>query len=325
MLHMARKKTHLIALLTPVGLGMHGQIMNGLMNSPFVKEDEFRVFHFFSRGITEEAITSVVKQILEHPFSAIISVGVNCAYVAKKVLAQENSKIPHIFVGVTDPFKYGLGDCTQDLIDHNMTGILYEPYEIEKATQYLCESKLKMQRILVATERIGSGGTHLDTEWIDKEVAAIRAVCEPRGIEVQTHAAQSCAYLYAYVRDNIRSFDTMMLLEGGLSISIFDPLGALCDEFHKTLFSGLSEPVHKSAAIGYGASYETMGALAAQYAYDILIQEKPLSQLPLLRQENTRKPILNLSLAAGQDLDLAHAEEVCKKWDGIIVESVFNL
>ena len=322
---MARKKTQLIALLTPVGLGMHGQVMNGLMNSPFVKEDEFRVFHFFSRGITEDAITYVVKQILEHPFSAIISVGVSCAYVAKKVLAQENSKIPHIFVGVTDPFKYGLGNNSQDLIDHNMTGILYDPYDTEKATTYLCESKPAIQRLLVATERIGSGGTHLDTEWIDKEVAAIRSVCEPKGIEVQTHAAQSGAYLYAYVRDNIKTFDTMMLLEGGLSISIFDPLGALCDQYHKTLFSGLSEPVRKSAAIGYGASYESMGAMAAQYAHSILIEEKSVSQLPLLHQENTRRPILNLELAAGQDLDVAHAEEVCKKWDGIIIESVFNL
>ncbi len=321
---MMRKKKQLIALLTPVGLGMHGQVMNGVMNSRYVKEDDFRVFHFFSRGITEEAIAPVVKQILEHPFAAIISVGVSCAYVARKVLEQEKSTIPHIFVGATDPFKYGLGHDHEDLIAHNMTGVLYNRYEIEQAIKYLIEAKPTMRSLLVATERVGTQGTHLDTEWIAREVAAIRSVCEPQGIEVHTHAAQSCAYLYAHVRDTIKTFDTLFLLEGGLSISIFEPLGSLCDQYRKTLFSGLLEPVRQSAALGYGASYESMGDAAMEYVYKLLVEHVSLRELPLVRQENTRKALLNTSLAAGQDVDVEHAEKVCKKWNGIIFDSTFN-
>jgi hypothetical protein len=120
---------------------------------------------------------------------------------------------------------------------------------------------------------------------------------------------------------NIKTFDTLILPEGGLSISIFDPLGSLCDQYHRTLFSGLLDPVRKAAAIGYGASYESMGAAAMEYMHKIFVDRMPISALPLVKQDNTRQPLLNLELAARQDLDVEHAESVCKKWQGLIIES----
>ena len=314
---MMQKKPYLVALLTPVGMGMHGQVMSGLMGAAPVKNDFFRVYHFFTRGLSEEAIRESIEQILESRFSALVTLGISCAMVAKKVLQEKNVHMPHIFVGVHDPFAAGLGESPEDLVAHNMTGILYNPYETVKAMQFLCEAKPNMKSILIATEQIASSGAHGRPDWVEGEVATVRSVCEPKGITVKTYPASSLAALYNYVNRYIDTFDTLILLEGTTSLTLYEALGDVCSRKGKTLFSGLIEPVAQSAAAGYGASYESMGEHAAEYLYKLFVEGVPLNRLPLYHDLKGRKPVVNLSLAAHQGLDPKHLEKVCKEWEGI--------
>lgn len=316
------KRPYLIALLSPVGMGMHGQVMNGVMSSSPVKNDTFRVYHFFSRGLSDQAITQSVEQILEARFSLIITIGLSCALVAKKVLEQKKVNIPHIFVGITDPFAYGLGESPEDLIAHNMTGILYNAYETEKSVQFLCESKPLMKSLLVVSEQISLNGAHRRPDWIAEELAAIKSVCESKGVTVSHYAAPTLAELYTYVEKNVDSFDTLMLPEGTTTFNIYESLGDLCTKHKKTLFSGLIEPVARSAALGYGASYESMGEYAVEYAYKLLVEGVPLSKLPLFRDLKGRQAVVNTEVARKQDLDPEHLEKVCRKWDGLIFRSL---
>ncbi|MDQ5890243.1 MAG: putative tryptophan/tyrosine transport system substrate-binding protein [Candidatus Dependentiae bacterium] len=319
---MAQKKPYLIALLTPVGMGMHGQVMSGLMGSPYVRSDAFRVYHFFTRGLSEAAIRVSVEQILESRFSAIITLGLSCALVTKKILEEKHVKIPHIFVGINDPFSVGLGENPEDLVAHHMTGVLYNAYETEKATQFLCEVKPSMKSVLIALENISVSGAHGRIDWVDQEMAKVRSVCEPRGITVSSYAASSLADLYSYVANNLDTFDTLMLLEGSTTLNIYESLGSLCSKNKKTLFSGLIEPVAKSAAIGYGASYESMGEYAAEYAYKLAVEGVPLQKLPLIRDLKGRQPVVNLAVGMSQDIDGDHAEAVCRAWDGLIFRTI---
>lgn len=314
---MMQKKPYLIALLTPVGMGMHGQVMSGLMGSAPVRNDCFRVYHFFTRGLSEEAIRESIEQILASPFSALVTLGISCATVAKKVLQEKNVHMPHIFVGVNDPIAAGLGESPGDLVAHNMTGILYNPYETLKAVQFLCAAKPNMKSILIATEQIASASTHGRPDWVDGEVAAVRLVCEPKGIAVKAYPAASLAGLYNYVNRYIDTFDTLILLEGTTSLTLYEALGDLCSRKGKTLFSGLIEPVTQSAAIGYGASYESMGEHAADYLYKLLVEGVPLGRLPLYHDLKGRTAVVNLAVAAHQGLDPQHIEKVCNEWGGL--------
>jgi len=303
-------------------MGMHGQVMNGVMGSSPVKNDTFRVYHFFSRGLSDAAITHSVEQILEARFSLIITIGLSCALVTKKVLEQKKVSIPHIFVGLVDPFAHGLGESPEDLVAHNMTGILYDAYETKKAAQFLCEAKPHMQSLLVLLEEISLSGSHLRPDWIAQELASIKEVCEPRGVKVQHYAAPTLAELYTYVEKHINTFDTLILPEGTTTFTIYESLSDLCSKYNKTLFSGLIEPVAHGVALGYGASYESLGEHAVEYAYKLLIEGIPLSKLPLFKDLKGRQAVVNVSIARKQDLDPQHIEAVCRAWDGIIFRSV---
>jgi len=316
---MAQKRPHLVALLTPVGMGMHGQVITGLMDSAPVKNDQVRIYHFFSRGLSEEAIRESIEQILESRFSALVTIGVSCALAAKKVLEEKNVSIPHIFVGVHDPFAVGLGENEQDLVTHNMTGVLYTPYETERAMQFLCQAKPQMKSLLVVTEWIATASSHLRSGWADEEVARVKSVCMPHGVKVEQYPAPSLAQLYTHIQKNIESFDALVLLEGTTCLNIYESLGDLCTSAGKTLFSGLIEPVMSRAAIGYGASYESLGEQAAQYLQKLLVEGVPLSRLPLHRDFKGRRPVFNTELARHQGLDAELLPELKKEWPDLLV------
>lgn len=299
-------------------MGMHGQVMSGFMGSSPVKNDTFRVYHFFTRALSEDAIKKSIEQILESRFSAIVTVGLSCALITKKILEEKNVQLPHIFVGVSDPFAYGLGESPEDLVAHNMTGILYNPYESDKAIRFLCEAKPHLKSLLIVSEQISLSGTHSRPDWVAQEIAAVKAVCEPKGITVNSYAAPNLASLYAYVEKNIKTFDTLMLPEGTTTFNIYEALGELCSKYNKTLFSGLIEPVANSAALGYGASYESMGESAAEYAYKLLIDGVPLNRLPLVRDLKGRQAVVNTAVAGSQDLDPEYVEKVCRSWNGLV-------
>jgi len=317
---MAQKKPQLIALLTPVGMGMHGQVMGGFIDSAPVCNDDLRVYHYFSKGLDEDSIRRTVLQILELPFNMIVTIGVSCARVAKKVIAEKGSQLPHLFIGITDPYEAGLAKDREDLVAHNMTGILYDPYESAKVAQYLCEAKPHVKKILIGTERIIIDGVDQNSNWVTHEIDIIKSVCEPKGVEVNYYPATNLADLYNYVEKNSATFDTLMLLEGGTGLTMCESLGQLCNNEKKTLFSGLIEPAASFASLGYGASYESMGEHAGMYAYRWLCEGVPLHKLPPYRDSKGRQAVANVELAAQQDLDPEHVAEICRKWDGIIFE-----
>ncbi len=314
---MAQKKPYLIALLTPVGMGMHGQVMSGIMGSTPVRNDVFRVYHFFTRGIGEDAIRHTLDQISELRFAAIITIGAACARIAKKVLAEKNMRMPHIFVGVHDPVSAGIVDAHDSLTAHNMTGILYDPVQNDKVAQFLCEVKPHMKSVLIASEGISSQGAG-PANWVAAEAEIIRAICEPRGITVAMHYAATLGALYNYVYKNSALYDTLLMIEGGICLNLYESLGVLCSQNNKTLFSGLIEPVSRSAAVGYGSSYESLGEHAIEYAHKLLVEGISLEKLPPYIDTKGRHAAVNIALAPSQDLDPAHIEKVCRQWGGVV-------
>jgi hypothetical protein len=314
---MAQKRPYLIALLSPVGMGMHGQVMSGIMGSAPVRNDLFRVYHFFTRGISEDAIRHTLDQISELRFAAIITIGAACARVAKKVLAEKNMRMPHIFVGLHNPVSAGVVETDADLLTHNMTGILYDPVQNDKVAQFLCEAKPHMKSVLIASEGISSQGvgTH---NWVATEAETIRAICEPRGVSVMVHYASTLGALYNYAHKNSNSYDTLLMIEGGVCLNLYESLGVLCSQNNKTLFSGLIEPVSRSAALGYGSSYESLGEHAIEYAHKLLIEGVAIQNLPPYVDTKGRHAAVNIALAPSQDLDAQHIEKVCRQWGGVV-------
>jgi ABC-type uncharacterized transport system substrate-binding protein len=315
---MVQKKPYLIALLTPVGMGMHGQVMSGIMGSAPVRNDLFRVYHFFTRGISEDAIRHTLDQISELRFAALITIGASCARVAKKVLEEKGMRMPHIFVGVNDPISAGIVDTADDLIAHNMTGILYDSVQTDKVAQFLYEAKPHMKSLLIASEGISSQVTGGPANWVAAEAEIIRSICEPRGVSVMMHYAATLGALYNYVYKNSDQYDTLLMIEGGICLNLYESLGVLCNQKNKTLFSGLIEPVSRSAALGYGSSYESLGEHAIEYAYKLLIEGVALRSLPPYTDSKGRHAAVNIALAPLQDLDPGHIEKVCRQWGGVV-------
>jgi|GEM_PF-2724466 len=315
-------KRPIISVISPVGFGMHGQVLSGILHSPYARSDAVQLHHFFTRGFSEEVIRSVVEYCLSLHTTAFITLGLTCSLVIQRVLAEKGLSIPVVFAGISDPYAYGLAEHVRDLAARNMTGITYSPYETRKAAEFLCAAKPHAKSILFVSERVTTTGAYQGLLWEKREIDTVRTACETRGIEVHYYAAQSIAEAYSYLREKSHLFDTLMILEGSAGVGFFEPVGIVCAEQKKTLFTGLIAPVRSSAALGYGASYQSMGTHAMAYAYRIVVEGTPIAQLPPYYDAKARRPAANLALAAAQGLAPEHVARVCEEFDGLVFKDV---
>jgi len=310
-----QKSEHSVALLSPNGIGTHGEIVRGFILQNESEQRVFRVYPFYSRGLNSDNIRICLEDILNDDFDLLVTVGVRCARLAIEVVKNKNSSIPVISVGANFP---EIGDVSQCTF---ITGITYGRENVQdRGISFLIACKPYIKEVLLPCEPDsllpeGSKGYPM---WLADEIRQISEKFKKVDIGLNVACVTSMVARFDYVKRHIESYDTILLVEGTISLDMHRPLANLCNNHGVTLFSGLTEAVRYGSAIGYGADFAVLGEKAVEYAQKILFDKVPPQELPFYKVEKIRKPAVNLALAERQGLDSKHIEKVCREWGGDI-------
>jgi len=312
------KANHSVALITPVGMGIHGEVVSGFIQENERLKQPFRVYPYYTRGVNTIDVTHCVEEVLQENFNLIVTVGLVASKVAHEILIKKNKTIPLLSVGITDKIASSVLQPFMDKYGYS-SALFYTRSLPEKALQFLYECKPNMHRLLLPAE-ITKEEAMIDstTFWLIQEAKQIEEFCISKNISFDFHHYSLIGGLFDFVKDKINDYDAIFLLEGTMAIEIHADTGELCNAAGVTLFSGTLEAVKTSSALGYGTSFFDLGIKAIDCAKQILLEGIAPNNLPFYMAEDTRRPAINTSLATHQGLDVNHIKRVCNKWNGII-------
>lgn len=186
--------------------------------------------------------------------------------LALQMMANNNSRIPHVFCAVTDPLKAGVGAT---LVDHraNLTGL---------ATPQPVDATIKLIRSLMPKAKtIGMIWNHGE---INSEICTIKAreACKKYNFKLFEKAITSLNELDDARKSLIDSGIDVFFLSGDVMVSQAVPQLAKAMSLAKIPFiSNNADDVNGGTFISVGADYYEVGGLAAQILLDIMVGANP--------------------------------------------------
>lgn len=311
-------KYRYVALIMPIGAACHGEVAQAFLRYSHTFLDKGLLVHpYYSAGMDELFIENMVLNALEEPYEAIVTIGLRCTNVVKKVLKERELNIPHVFIGITDPYKEQvLSKNNKELI----TGVRYEDNDYEKLGLFLRDLKKNVNRILLPVNicRVEKKKAWGDNDWIYEKIDVLHQLFACNRISFTAKEFYSLTAVDEYVVSNFSEFDVIMLLEGTLSLELHKEFTHICSQYGVTLFSGSQEAVAYGSAAGYGTHFAPLGRAGVELVRRILFNQENPSNIEPVTIQLERKPAVNLAVAERQGLDPVHAEKICHEWDGII-------
>jgi len=312
-----------VAILSPIGEGSHREVIHGFTRSNERAESPMRVYQFFSRGPGYMNVRICLEEILQDNYDLLITVGWACSMIAKEITGKRSSKMPLLFVGVSNALETGLIDSV-DGTKENMTGVTYSKAESNRVISFLHTCKTRLKSLLLPCESpdeivVVKDKKQIGTYWLAAESQIVADYCHANNINCLIQNLPSALFRYQHIKKELVKHDALMILEGSLSQDIITSLGDFCSEKNITLCSGQLASVRDGiAAVGYGMNFTEMGQKAFEYAQKIVFEKIYPGNLPCYLIPNVRIPAVNLESAKQQGLDPNYIEAVCKECGGNI-------
>lgn len=303
-----------IAILAPVSMGPQGEVVQGAVNACYL-DKRFALYKYFARGVDPIQIARCVEDVLGEGCDLVVTVGLNCAFGVYNAVKNRKVNFPHIIAGVNYLDQMGLVQSLENP-GGNATGICYSEMQSVEAIDFLSQSRDLKKLLMAAAARTKDSEIE---SWFLSEISKVSRLCEERSIEFQARGYSAFDSMYKFVSDEIKNTSAIFLPDGTVSLDLHKEIGQLCSKHGVTLFTGLLEPVKQgTAALGFGASYHSLGVRAIEYAKKILVDGIPAGEIPCHLEELGRRAAINLSVAKQQGLDPEHIKKVCAKWNGIV-------
>lgn len=314
------KKRPKVAVISPFGIGAHGDMVGRFVEMNEAHLEPFIVEVYYTRGLSRENIATYLERILKLEYDLLVTVGLRVTGIAYDYISESSLTIPHLFVGVNDCVERGF-IASYECSENTSVGVIYEEFETEKALSFLYDCKPTMQRVLIPALQVGPDHEVLrhsqyDRKWLFEEYERAEAYLQTINVPAQIVAMDSVEKLLAYTRSHVHRYDSVIVLEGSTEIAYAIAVSPFCSQAGLTLFSGSRDLVRSAAAVGFGTQFGLLGEMAFEYAVKILSEGRRPAMLPTYRVANSRHGAVNRDLLSVQGVSASHALATCALWRG---------
>lgn len=234
-----------------------------------------------------------VRQQKHHSYELVVTVGNWCSKEVRDHLDGWHQPLPQVFCPVNNPVRFGLVDS----LDHTgraVSGVTAVMPDYEKVVEALCAVMPEMQSILVPYDPC------LDDEMLAEEIEYHRKelfmACQNNDIAVRTVSICSPYELKTTIGGQLGGVDAVCTLPEPTIYACMETLVAACNEKKKLLCTAELSSVYQGAAIGFGQRGSAYGPYAAAIVYDMLVNHRPLSSIPVIRL--SQEPLVRFNLDA---------------------------
>ncbi len=219
---------------------------------------------------------------------------------ACELLAHTNPKIPCFIGGCNNPQDLG---CVQNLAapEGKITGVTYfVPYD--KRFQLIKELFPNVKSVALLAEK-GHPAAKIDQD-------GTREQCARLGIKYQEVLASNVKELVEGAERLAEGVDLFITASNKVVMDNTTSLLAVCNKTKTPMFAYSHAPVKRGAVAGMAARDDYLGRLLAESVVDVLINGKPVSQVPVKTDPD---PEIGINEAAMKSLGLTFPPAVMAK------------
>ena len=295
---------HSIGVITPAGAGSYGDILEGIRvgnRNAETGERVVGVVPYYTFNLEEASIKTAVHRALDEEMDVIVTVGATISRVTRQLLAEIAPNTPHICLAVGDPKKTGVYPADEPA-PKNMTATNIELCNIRHALSFLTDALPNTKKILFPVPAAPN-------KWLASYVDEIKQYCSANNLQLHIVEDSSMHALFTKVENALNDVDVLFIPEGNPLLDMHRSLGALCDVKQKPFFSGHEWGARTSTGLAYAMPIGVLGERAYTYAARIIFDGVTPNTLVDESIKDTRRPMVNRTIAALQGVDVPALKE----------------
>jgi len=258
-----------IAILTPTSHPALEEIEAGFKET---LEEVYKVpvscFVYNANG-NKTLMRAQAEEMVMGAYDLIFTIGSACSQMVAELEKKRHRAIPQVFASVADKA------YAEQLIATNpfATGCYVEP-NYEKQIDLLLTIKPTLKNVLLVydpTQGIG----------LEKDKNKIQTYLAQRAIKLHAVEVYSAHEIQQKVAGLLSGIDSVLVLTDNTVVAGIDSLITLCNRYGVTLFASDLASGKKGAALAYGTTERQAGVESAKKAYQILLNAKNPSSIPV--------------------------------------------
>lgn len=235
-------------------------------------------------------------------YEAIVTVGNWCSKEVRDVLDAWQCEIPQVFCPVSDPVALGLVDSLERTGGH-ITGVTAVLPGFDRQVEMLKALVPEAQTVVALYDPFLSDATM--AQIIEQHRQDLESACKTHDISLRTHHLKSSEVSPQWCREAIGSGDIVCTLPEPTVYAHIESLVEACNEKRVPLCTAELSSLYQGAAVGFGEHGATYGGYAAAIIYDMLVNHRPLSSIPVIKLSQEPQMRFNQQALEAQGLFLS--------------------
>lgn len=287
------KPTKRVAILVPASHPSMEKIEEGFKRSLQVKYGMHCVFDVFNANGSRPLLHAQAEEVVQQGYDMVFSIGEGATKLVKEVSLKKSKPIPVVFTAVANPVTQGL-IASEEKSGNNLTGIaVTENPRLQ--IEVLKKLKPAMKKMLLVYDPTRPSRAAMSDDF--------EKVAQEQGLEFSAVEIYKTNEIYGKVSAFLEGVDVILVLTDHVVVSGIDSLIKLCNRHSITLYTSELDSVSKGAVAGFGIASEDYGVQAADLAYQILVEGKKPTDVPV-RQAAPFKMRINRKMMGEQNFEL---------------------
>mgnify|MGYP000751581191 CR=1 FL=1 len=285
-----------VAILTPTESGNPGQIVAGFVQENIKSNKKLRHYIYSSNGYDFDSVNQAVNRIIysDHLPNVVVTVGTSCTRAFLEKIKEKGIDIPVVHAGMA---KDDLDLSEYEGFVSRLAGVYVEQINLLEAASFLYMAKPTIKKILIPYQ------SHVKSETTQEQVSFLQDYFTSRGVSVSLLSVYNAPHLYNTVCRELPKYDTLFLLEGGLSLGHHRSFAYECIHNNITLFACSIDAPAFGSVMGYAMDFMSTGKEAFSLTQQVAYGSESAEEVSSVCLMGTRKMYVNFALCSVQGVD----------------------
>jgi putative ABC transport system substrate-binding protein len=285
------RRVYRIALFS-TSMPYHAAVNNGFFAAIEADTDpsvRYVITQRDSRHSNPDVISEVTKELVQHNYDAIVTVGASISRAMAQQLQEEESEVPMIFIGVAEPVQNGCvrdEECPGVLV----SGVRSSADSPDMQIRLFHKAIPNIKRLLVITD------LEVNQGLLNREANATAAYCKKHKIQMVVRNVVRPGVTYEVIKNDISRVDAVLVPEGAAANGDLHQIVMLCNQYNIALCAGDLKGAEEGAAMAFGPDPEYAGMRGYLRMKQVVKGEIDPATTPIERISNSRKIILNYAV-----------------------------
>ncbi|GEM_PF-485400 len=271
-----------IAIFTPSTHPSLEKVQEGFCNALVKKYGLNCLFDVYNANGNRTLMHAQAEEIVQNSYDLILTIGAMTTQMAKEVSLKKHKLTPIVFGLVARPEKLNLIESREKSGNH-LTGLTADPdYHFQMSMLHFLKPDIK--KILLVYDPTQSSGLEYDKNIVEEILTDL-------GITLTAVEVYKTNEVYSKISALVDTVDAVLIFKDNTVVSSIDSLIKLCNRAEIPLCTTDLDSVPKGAVIGFSVTSYDSGFETAQKAYEILVEGKLPSEIPITQAESFKTMI----------------------------------